>query len=378
MDYKKESIKLHRMYKGKIQVALKTKVENKQDLSLIYTPGVAEAVKLIAKNKNEALALTNKANQVAIVTDGSAILGLGNLGPEAALPVMEGKSVLFKKFAGIDAIPICLNTQDSNEIIKTIKNISPVFSGINLEDISAPRCFEIEEKLQRELDIPVFHDDQHGTAIVILAGLINSLKLLRKKFKECKIVINGAGAAGIATSILLNEMSPKDIVVLDSKGIVSKKRTDLNFKKKEILKFTNQNNISGNLEDAIKKADIFIGVSKPNVLTHSMIKKMNDPIVFALANPDPEITYLEAKKAGVKIIATGRSDFPNQINNALVFPALFRGLLNNKIKRVTTRIKLNAAKALADSVKDLSKDKIIPSIFDKNYIKNIIESTKKI
>ena len=376
MDYKKESIKLHRMYKGKIQVSLKTKVENKQDLSLIYTPGVAEAVKLIAKNKNEALALTNKANQVAIVTDGSAILGLGNLGPEAALPVMEGKSVLFKKFAGIDAIPICLNTQDSNEIIKTIKNISPVFSGINLEDISAPRCFEIEEKLQRELDIPVFHDDQHGTAIVILAGLINSLKLLRKKFKECKIVINGAGAAGIATSILLNEMSPKDIVVLDSKGIVSKKRTDLNFKKKEILKFTNQNNINGNLEDAIKKADIFIGVSKPNVLTPSMIKKMNDPIVFALANPDPEITYFEAKKAGAKIIATGRSDFPNQINNALVFPALFRGLLDNKIKRVTTRIKLNAAKALADSVKDLSKDKIIPSIFDNNYIKNIVESVK--
>nr|MBI4156473.1 NADP-dependent malic enzyme [Candidatus Woesearchaeota archaeon] len=376
MDYKKESIKLHRLYKGKIRLSIKTKVENKQDLSLIYTPGVAEAVKLIAKNKNEALELTNKANQVAIVTDGSAILGLGDLGPEAALPVMEGKSVLFKKFADIDAIPICLNTKDSNEIIKTVKNISPIFSGINLEDISAPRCFEIEKRLQQELDIPVFHDDQHGTAIVILAGLINSLKLLKKKFKECKIVINGAGAAGIATSILLNEMSPKDIIVLDSKGIVSKKRIDLNFKKKEILKFTNQNNINGNLEDAIKKADIFIGVSKPNVLTLSMIKKMNDPIVFALANPDPEITYLEAKKSGVKIIATGRSDFPNQINNALVFPALFRGLLDNKIKRVTTRIKLNAAKALADSVKDLNKDKIIPSIFDNNYIKNIVESVK--
>src|SRR3989344_8320493 len=289
MDINEESLQLHEKHRGKLEIKSKIPLEDKHDLAVAYTPGVAAVSLAIGKDKSLAREYTIKHNSVAIVSDGSAILGLGNLGPEAALPVMEGKSVLFKKFANIDAIPICLNTKNPDEIIKTVKNISPVFSGINLEDISAPRCFEIEEKLQRELDIPVFHDDQHGTAIVILAGLINSLKLLRKKFKECKIVINGAGAAGIATSILLNEMSPKDIVVLDSKGIVSKKRIDLNFKKKEILKFTNQNNINGNLEDAIKKADIFIGVSKPNVLTHSMIKKMNDPIVFALANPDPEI-----------------------------------------------------------------------------------------
>lgn len=378
MDINKESIKIHKEKRGKIEITSKVKINNNRDLALSYTPGVAVISKIISKDHNKALELTNKSNQVAIVTDGSAVLGLGNIGPEAALPVMEGKAILFKRFADIDAMPICLDTRDPEEIIKTVKNISPVFSGINLEDISAPRCFEIEERLQKELEIPVFHDDQHGTAIVILAGLINSLKLVKKKFRDCKIVINGAGAAGIATSFLLNEEKPKDILVLDSKGIIHKKRKDLTVKKKELLRFTNKENISGSLYDAVKNADVFIGVSKPNVLTKNMVKTMNNAIVFALSNPDPEIHPKDAKAAGAEIVATGRSDYNNQINNALVYPALFRGLLDAKVKYVTTKIKLEAAEALANSVKKLSKAKIIPSMFDKDYVKNIAKAVKKL
>lgn len=377
MDINKETIKLHKKNRGKIAVVSKVKINNRQDLSLTYTPGVAVISRIISKNHKKALELTNKANQVAIVTDGSAVLGLGNIGPEAALPVMEGKAIIFKRFADIDAIPICLKSNDVEEIIHTVINISPVFSGINLEDISAPRCFKIEERLQKELNIPVFHDDQHGTSIVVLAGLINSLKLVNKKFKDCKIVINGAGAAGIATASLLKEKKPGEIVVLDSKGIIHKKRKDLTVKKKELLGFTNKNNLHGNLKEAVKNADIFIGVSKPNVLTKNMVKSMNQPIIFALSNPDPEIKPKIAKEAGAKIIATGRSDYNNQINNALVYPALFRGLLDARIRHVTTIIKLESAEALAKSVKNLSKNKIIPSIFDKDYINNIVNAVKK-
>lgn len=377
MDYNKESVKIHNEKRGKIEITSKIKINDKKDLSLAYTPGVAEISRIISKDKSKIFELTNKGNQVAIITDGSAILGLGNLGPEAALPVMEGKAVLFKRFANIDAMPICLATQDVEEIIRTVKNISPIFSGINLEDISAPRCFEIEERLQKELDIPIFHDDQHGTAIVVLAGLISSLRLLKRRFEDCKIVINGAGAAGIAITILLKEMNPRDIIVLDSKGIINKKRKDLNPKKKEISIFTNKKNLEGNLEVAVKDADIFIGVSKPNVLTKNMVKSMNKPIIFALANPDPEILPDLAKEAGAEIVATGRSDFNNQINNALVFPALFRGLLDSKIKKVTKDIKIRVANALADSVDKPSREKIIPSIFNEGYVKNIINALKE-
>lgn len=378
MNYKKESLQIHQKLKGKISLISKIKIKNKKDLSLVYTPGVAEVSLAIAKNPADVYKYTSKNNLVAIVTDGSAVLGLGNIGPQAALPVMEGKAVLFKEFGGVDAVPICLATQEVAEIIKVVELISPTFGGINLEDISAPRCFEIEEELIKRLDIPVFHDDQHGTAIVVLAGLINSLRVTKKDKAKVKIVINGAGAAGIAITKLLYQAGFKDLIVLDSKGTIYKKRTGLNEYKKEVAKFTNKFSIKGNLAEAIKGADIFIGVSQPNLLKESMVKSMRkNPIVFAMANPSPEIMPEAALGGGAAIVATGRSDFPNQINNALVFPGLFRGLLDNRIKKVTPELKIEVAKAITDIIKKPTAQKIIPDIFDKKLTKVISSVIKK-
>jgi malate dehydrogenase (oxaloacetate-decarboxylating) len=367
---KNKILELHK--RGKISIKNKVSVRNKNDLSLIYTPGVAEVCKEIEKDKEKVYDYTSKGNMVAIVTDGTAVLGLGDIGPEAAIPVMEGKANLFKKFANIDAIPICLNEKDTDKIVDIVKAIEPFFGGINLEDISAPRCFEIEERLKKIMNIPVFHDDQHGTAIVVLAGLINSLKLVNKNIEDSKVIINGAGAAGTAITKLLFTYGFKNIIVCDSKGVISKDR-ELNKSKKEICSFTNKNNEKGNLKDIIKNADVFVGVSKGNVLTKEMIKSMNkEPIVFALANPVPEIEPEEAKKAGARIIATGRSDFPNQVNNALIFPGLFRGILDSRAKEINEKMKLAAAIALKNIVGDkLKENYILPDIFDKEITKKI-------
>jgi malate dehydrogenase (oxaloacetate-decarboxylating) len=373
--FSKKSLRRHFKFKGKIEIKSKfPKIKTKNDLSIVYTPGVAAVSSLLAKDPSKARDYSIKGNTIAIVSDGSAVLGLGNIGPYGALPVMEGKALLFKEFGNVDAYPIVLATQDTEEIIKTIKNISPAFGGINLEDISSPRCFEIEERLIKELDIPVFHDDQHGTAIVILAALINSLKLAKKKKENIKVVISGAGAAGIATTKLLSRYGIKNIILIDSKGIVSKGRTDLNGIKSKILKITNPKNINGSLEYALKGSDVFIGVSAPKIFKPEFIKLMADkPIIFAMANPVPEIMPDEAKEAGVYIVGTGRSDFPNQINNALVFPGLFRGVLDNKIRVITDEIKIAVAETLANSLKkrELKTDKILPSILDKRVVKLI-------
>jgi len=364
--------------KGKIEITSKVKINNKKDLSLAYTPGVAQVSNLIYKNKDLVYNYTSKQNLIAIVTDGSAVLGLGNIGAEAALPVMEGKSILFKKFANVDAFPICLNTQDSDKIIEIVKSISPVFAAINLEDISAPRCFYIEEKLKQDLDIPIFHDDQHGTAIVVLAALFNALKVVNKKINEIKIIINGAGAAGIAiTKILLNYTN--NIILCDKAGIIYKNRKEnMNFAKEEIAFLTNKDNIQGNLNDALNKADVFIGVSSGNILNENSIKLMNkNAIIFALANPIPEIMPDIAKKAGAKVIATGRSDFPNQVNNALAFPGVFRGLLDIRAKYVDDKMKKEAAIALASLIKKPTQNNIIPSVFDKKVVPTIAKAIKK-
>jgi len=369
MDYKKESLKRHLKFKGKLEVQSKfPAIKTKDDLSIAYTPGVAAVSSFLAKNPEEAHNYSIKGNTIAVVSDGSAVLGLGNIGPYGALPVMEGKAVLFKEFGGVDAYPIVLATQDTEEIIKIVKAIAPTFGGINLEDIASPRCFEIEERLIKELDIPVFHDDQHGTAIVVLAALINSLKLAKKLKKNIKVVICGAGAAGMATTKLFVKYGIKNIVLVDSKGIVSKNRQDLNEEKRKMLKITNPQNISGDLQKSLKKADVFIGVSAPGILKPEFIKGMAEkPIIFAMANPIPEIMPDIAKKAGAFIIGTGRSDMPNQINNVLVFPGLFRGLLDNKIKVVTDEIKIAVAESLADFLpkKELNTEKILPSVLDK-------------
>jgi malate dehydrogenase (oxaloacetate-decarboxylating) len=373
-----DPVEYHRVLKGKIEVVSRAKIETKVDLSLAYTPGVAEACLAIARDKKMVYDLTRKGNMVAVVTDGSAVLGLGNIGPEASLPVMEGKCVLFKEFAGVDAFPIALNTQDTEEIIKTVVNIAPMFGGINLEDISAPRCFEIEKRLSEILDIPVFHDDQHGTAIVVLAGLINALKVVNKKITEIKIVLSGSGAAGTAIINLLIEAGAKNIIAVDSKGIIVEGREDLNDEKKKIAKVTNREKIHGRLSSAVHGADVFIGVSQPGVLTTEMVKTMNeDAIIFALANPVPEIMPEEAMKGGAAVIATGRSDFPNQVNNVLAFPGIFRGLLDGKISKVTTKMKLAAAKALASLVEDPMEDKILPLALDKKVAPVIAEAIKK-
>lgn len=364
MNYKELSLALHEKHKGKLSINSKVPVKNKDDLSTAYTPGVAEPCMHIYKNKEDIYKYTIKSNTVAVITDGSAVLGLGNIGPEASLPVMEGKCVLFKEFAGVDAFPIAISTQDVEEFIKTVKLISPIFGGINLEDISAPRCFEIESRLKKELPIPVMHDDQHGTAVVVLAGLINSLKIT-KKSKDSKIVVCGAGAAGTAVIKLLLKYGFKDIIALDSQGIISRSRTDLDDAKKELTKITNKNNLQGSLKDAIKNRDVFIGLSAKNLLNSNDIKTMNkDSIIFAMANPDPEIMPDEAKKGGAKIIATGRSDFPNQINNVLAFPGIFRGALDARTKNITDEMKIKAAEALASHVKNPSENKIIPNAFD--------------
>ena len=371
-NYYKKSIELHKKLKGKIELANKTAVNSKEDLAVVYSPGVAEPCIEIKEDPDKAYIYTIKGNTIAVISDGSAVLGLGNIGPKAAIPVMEGKSMLFKQFGGVDAFPICLDTQDSQEIIETVKRIAPVFGGINLEDISAPRCFEIEAALQ-DLGIPVFHDDQHGTAIVTLAGLLNSCKVLNKKINELKVVINGAGSAGVAIAKLLrcisldpnSCLSVKDIIICDSKGIISKNRENLTEVKKELLRYSNAENLEGSLQDAIKKADVFIGVSKGNLLTSEDIRTMKtDPVIFALANPYPEIMPEEAYKGGAAIVATGRSDYPNQVNNVLVFPGIFRGALDGRAKRITPEMKLAAAYALADYVENPTKERIIPSSFD--------------
>ena len=382
MDYNQKSVALHKKHKGKIELKSKVSVKNKNDLSIAYTPGVAEVCRVIHKDKKLVHTHTLKANTVAVISDGSAVLGLGNIGPEAAIPVMEGKAVLFKEFANVDAFPICLNTQDTEEIIQTIKNIAPVFGGINLEDISAPRCFEIEERLKKELDIPVFHDDQHGTAIVVLAGIINALRFVKKDLSKVKIVINGAGSAALAIAKLLIKagIDSKQMIILDSLDTLHKDRTDLNSYKRELQKVTNKQNIKGGLENAIKNADIFIGVSKGNVLKIEWIEQMADkPIVFAMANPDPEISYEDAKKTKIAVFGTGRSDYPNQVNNVLAFPGLFRGVLDAGIKQITDEIKLNVAYAIASiiSKKELKAEYVIPNPFDKRVVKKVVSAVRK-
>ncbi len=377
MDYFKESLRLHKKEKGKLEIKSKFPLKNKTDLSIAYTPGVAEPCRQIAKNPANTYQYTIKGNSVAVVTNGTAVLGLGNIGAQAALPVMEGKSLLFKKFANIDAYPICLNSRDNQEIIRTVKLLSPGFGGINLEDIKAPDCFVIEEQLKKELDIPVFHDDQHGTAIAVLAALTNALKVVNKKIEQVKIIINGAGAAGIATTKLLLAAGAKKIILIDRQGAIYQGRDNLDAAKKEMARSTNLEKARGRIEDIIQTSDVFIGLSVPKVLRKEWVKMMNPKaIVFAMANPIPEIMPQEAKQAGAAIIATGRSDFPNQINNVLVFPGIFRGLLDSRAKQVTEKMKLSAARALSSSVKKPTTNKIIPSIFEKGIAQKVALAIK--
>ncbi|MGL4688146.1 MAG: NAD(P)-dependent malic enzyme [Fusobacteriaceae bacterium] len=377
-----ESLKLHEKFLGKIEVISKVPVTNRKELSLAYSPGVAEPCNKIAVNKNDVYKYTSKGNMVAVITDGTAVLGLGDIGPEAALPVMEGKCILFKAFAGVDAFPICLDTKDTEEIIKTIKLIAPGFGGINLEDISAPRCIEIETRLKEELDIPVFHDDQHGTAIVTVAGIINAYKFLKKDLKKAKVVINGAGAAGSSVSKLIRDLGVEEIVIVDKDGILRKDLSHLyNFSQKELAEFSNPKNLSGDLSIAIKNADIFIGVSIPNCLTIEMVKTMNkDAIVFAMANPNPEITPEDAKIGGARIIGTGRSDYPNQVNNVLAFPGLFKGALRAKSKKITEEMKMAAAIAIANLIKEeeLNENYIIPDAFDSRVADAVANEVERI
>ena len=362
-----KALELHKEWKGKISTEAKCEVKTREDLALAYTPGVAEPCKVIHEDPKEAYTYTLKQNTIAVVSDGSAVLGLGNIGPEAAMPVMEGKAVLFKEFGGVNAFPICLKTQDVDEIVETVQRLEPTFGGINLEDISAPRCFEIERRLKETMNIPVFHDDQHGTAIIVLAGVINSLKLTGKKKEDCRIVVNGSGAAGIAISKLLLRYGFRHLVICDSKGIISRDRENLNWIKKEMLEVTNLDNQNGTLADALVGADIFIGVSAPNSVTEEMVRSMNkDAILFAMANPVPEIMPDLAKAAGARIVGTGRSDFPNQVNNVLVFPGIFKGALEGKARQITEDMKLAAAEALAGIVSDeeLNEEFILPEVFN--------------
>lgn len=377
MAYKEEALKFHEEKRGKLEVVPKVEVNNAHDLALAYTPGVAEPCKLIHDDPELQYKYTAKGNLIAVVTDGSAVLGLGNIGSKAGMPVMEGKSILFKKFGGVDAFPIMLDTQDVDEIVNTVKNIAPGFGGINLEDISAPRCFEIERKLDEMLDIPVFHDDQYGTAIVVTAALINACKLIKKDYADLKVVINGSGAAGIAIAYMMLNLGVKNILVCDSKGIIYRGNEKNNWIKAEIAEKTNPDNEEGTLKDAMVGADVFIGVSAPGVLTKDMVKTMNkDAIVFAMANPVPEIYPDEAKEAGAKIVGTGRSDFANQINNSLAFPGIFRGALDRRAKTITFDMKVAAAHAIADLVedKDLSEEHIMPDMFDERVPKAVAKA----
>lgn len=377
-DYQKLSIGAHKKFRGKIAVIPKMEVRDRDDLSIAYTPGVAGPALEIAKNKKKAYELTATKNGVAIISDGSAVLGLGNIGPEAALPIMEGKAVLFKRFADIDGFPIVLNTQDPEKIIAAVEAIAPTFGAINLEDISAPRCFEIEERLKQTLSIPVMHDDQHGTAVVVLAGLINALRVVKKKKENVRIVINGAGAAGVATAKLLHCYGIQNLILCDSKGIVSADRKDLSPIKKNLLAITNRNNLSGLLKDALRSADIFIGVSKGNLLSEKDIESMaRFPIVFALANPTPEIMPDEARRFGVAVAASGRSDFENQINNVLAYPGIFKGAIEVRVRDITDRMKIAAAEALAAVVKNPTAKKIIPDPFDRKVVPAVSNAVKK-
>ncbi|MFZ3077812.1 MAG: malic enzyme-like NAD(P)-binding protein [Candidatus Aenigmatarchaeota archaeon] len=366
MNYAEESLKMHRQKKGKLEIASKVPLGSKDDMSIAYTPGVAAPCMEIARDKNKVYEFTIKQNSVAVVTDGSAVLGLGNIGPEAGLPVMEGKAILFKKFGNVDAYPICLATQDMDKIVEAVKLIAPGFGGINLEDISAPRCFEVEERLKKELDIPVFHDDQHGTAIVVLAGLMNALNVVGKRMEDVSIVISGAGAAGMSIAKLLLACGAENIAMTDTAGVICEGRKEnMNRAKEEIAKRTNRKKITGSVADALKGADVLIGVSGPNTVTKEMIQTMNkDAIVFAMANPVPEIMPDDAKAGGARIVATGRSDFPNQINNVLAFPGIFRGALDVRASDINEEMKHAAAHALAGLVKNPSEEKIIPSPFD--------------
>jgi malate dehydrogenase (oxaloacetate-decarboxylating) len=384
MNYFEESLKLHKAHKGKIEIRSKIAVNTKTDLSLVYSPGVAEPCRAIAADPRTVYDYTIKGNTVAVVSDGSAVLGLGNIGALASIPVMEGKAMLFKKFAGINAFPICIDSQDSAEIIRTVRNIAPIFGGINLEDISAPRSFEIEEALQ-DLGIPVFHDDQHGTAIVVMAALINACKVLKKNINQLKVVINGAGAAGVAIAKLLRgehlqnpQISVEEVILVDTKGVISRERTDLNSSKLNTLTFTNPKNISGSLRDALKGADVFIGVSVANLLTASDIETMaSNSIVFALANPVPEIMPDEALKGGAAIVGTGRSDLKNQINNVLGFPGIFRGALDVRATRITPEMKIAAALAIADCLPNPRRELIIPATLDKKVAMRVAEAVAK-
>ena len=380
MDFNKEALKMHEENKGKIAIKSKIELKTKDDLSTAYTPGVAEPCRRIHQNPEDVYRYTSKGNLVAVVSDGSAVLGLGNIGPKAAIPVMEGKCILFKEFGDVDAFPICLDTQDTEEIIKAVKQLAPVFGGINLEDISAPRCFEIEKRLIEELDIPVFHDDQHGTAVVVLAALINALKLRKSNIEDIECVINGAGAAGIAICKLLQSAGIKNVILCDTKGAISRDRQDLNSSKAAIAETTNLNGESGTLADVIKGKDLFIGVSAADMLSKDMVRSMNNPIIFAMANPVPEILPHDALEAGAFIVGTGRSDFDNQINNVLVFPGIFRAVLDLRLKAFTEEIKLAAARAIASVVKDegLTKTYILPNSLDKAVVPAIAQAIKSL
>ena len=377
-EIKQKALELHEKNQGKLEVVSKVKVNDAMDLALAYTPGVAEPCKKIHEDNELAYKYTNKGNMVAVVTDGSAVLGLGNIGGIAGMPVMEGKSVLFKEFGNVDAFPICLNTQDTEEIIRTVKAISPSFGGINLEDIAAPRCFEIEKRLIEELDIPVFHDDQHGTAVIVLSAVINALRIVKKDISDVKIVISGAGAAGIAISNLLTLAGAKNNLILNSRGIIDPDDEKLDEARREIARTTNPNKVKGDLKTAMENADIFIGVSAPGILTKEMVSSMNhDSIVLAMANPVPEIYPDEAKEAGARVVGTGRSDYPNQVNNVLVFPGIFRGALDAKADRITDDMKLSAAYAIAHMVEQPTEERILPEAFNKDVARNVANAVKK-
>lgn len=377
-EIKQKALELHEKNQGKLEVVSKVKVNDAMDLALAYTPGVAEPCKKIHEDNDLAYKYTNKGNMVAVVTDGSAVLGLGNIGGIAGMPVMEGKSVLFKEFGNVDAFPICLNTQDTEEIIRTVKAISPSFGGINLEDIAAPRCFEIEKRLIEELDIPVFHDDQHGTAVIVLSAVINALRIVKKDISDVKIVISGAGAAGIAISNLLTLAGAKNNLILNSRGIIDPDDEKLDEARREIARTTNPNKVKGDLKTAMENADIFIGVSAPGILTKEMVSSMNhDAIVLAMANPVPEIYPDEAKEAGARVVGTGRSDYPNQVNNVLVFPGIFRGALDAKADKITDDMKLSAAYAIAHMVEQPTEERILPEAFNKDVARNVANAVKK-
>lgn len=379
MTINEQALELHKKWQGKLEITSKAPVKSRQDLSLAYTPGVAEPCKVIAQDKEAAYRYTMKANTVAVISDGSAVLGLGNIGPHAAMPVMEGKAVLFKEFGNVNAIPICLDTQDTEEIIKTVTYLAPGFGGINLEDISAPRCFEIEERLKATLDIPVFHDDQHGTAIVVLAGIMNALKVVGKEKESCKVVVNGAGSAGIAITKLLLTYGFTNVILCDKVGILSKSTEGLNWMQQKMTLVTNPNQETGSLADAMKGADIFVGVSAPGIVTKEMVASMNaDSILFAMANPVPEIMPDIAKEAGARVVGTGRSDFPNQVNNVVAFPGIFKGALEGRARQITEEMKLAAAYAIAGLVKDadLCDDNILPEAFDPQVAHVVAEAVK--